>query len=244
MGPVEAFTTAWRKSCAYVRIFQKNIRSKPIVGFDDWANVNNTIAALSPSIVRMQEVNSDGSWDELISKAMQELRELIQRSLTGPAPLRDQIIRHRAFVYSKLCATGKNIDEYYEEVFDEEIYQNEYQYLIGNIPEPAMREQIRAVNNEDLVSYIETLAIYYCNRLLNLADGGKREQLGIDHWSCIRLKELTHILECRGMVDEFYVARSAVVHAFGSFSGVFLWDELDKKSWQDKASKMLMEMYS
>lgn len=221
----------------------------PIASVEDWYEVTNNLAALTPQILMLERANKTGSFDDLLQSAKQDWTYNVRRSSSGHAPMRDSIIRNKVYAFAWMNTTGSTSDPEtvqaaYQEAFHEEIFKVEWQYLRGLLDDEEFEAQSKAGYDEDLSYYLEALAGYYCNRLLNLADGGEREVCDETSWTYKRLKELTPKLEERKMYDEFYVARSAVVHAFKAFAMVDFKKPDESAEWDDQASRMLMEFYT
>ena len=216
---------------------------KPIKSVDDWYCVTQELSILSPRIIMLQKANTDGRLDEALATNKRVWIEMVRRSAKGPKPYRDQVIRNKGFAFSVAAAMGKSISEKEcEEAFLENIFAEEVTFLVSLLSENELREQHLEAYNMDLSQYIEALALYYCNQLLNLADGGNRELYQKDGTVCQRLVELTAKLEERKMFDEFYVARTAVVNAFATFRPFKGQDEYT--AWLTQASDLLTEFYS
>ena len=108
--------------------------------------------------------------------------------------MRDAIIRKKAYAFAWGNTTGatrdpETIQAAYQEAFHEEIFKVEWQYLRGLLDDETLEEQSKAGYDQDLSYYLEALAGYYCNRLLNLADGGERGVCDETSWTYKRLKE-------------------------------------------------------
>lgn len=215
-----------------------------IKSVDEWYLVTNTLSRLSAQIVAFEKANTDGSLDKALAMHKREWVEMVCRSAKGPKPYRDQVIRNKAYAFSIAASMGKSInDKECEKAFLEDIFAEEVAFLVSVLTEDEVKEQHQQAYNMDLSQYIEVLALYYCNKLLNLADGGDRELYQRGGKVYQRLLELTAKLEEQKMFDEFYVARSAVVHTFGTLTNVWLRPSEEYTAWATQASDMLTEFY-
>ena len=217
---------------------------EPIKSIDDWYLVTNGLSALCSQILAMERGNDQGVLDDQLVSHRTMWMDLVRRSVIVEKAYVHHIIRNKAYAFSLMYASGTVDEDLYHEAFMLDIFATENAFHKQYFNEDEGIKQHNEGYDMDLCLYIEALAGYYCNPLLNLADGGDREVCDKDHLFFKKLVELTPKLEKREMFDEFYVARTAVIHAYSSFAHVWLRPTEEKIAWEDKAHQMLMELYA
>jgi hypothetical protein len=217
---------------------------EPIKSIDDWYLVTNGLSAFCSQILAMERGNDQGVLDDQLLSHRTMWMDLVRRSVTAENAYLHHIIRNKAYAFSVVYASGTGDEDLYHEAFFQDIFATENAFLKQHFNEDEGMRQHNEGYDKDLSLYIQALAGYYCNPLLNLADGGDREVCNKDHLFYKKLIELTPKLEEREMFNEFYVARTAVIHAYSSFAHVWLRPTEEKIAWEDEAHQMLMELYA
>lgn len=212
----------------------------------DWRDNINNLSTLTAQIIDLMNYNQEERMKEIISDRIRVWSDMVKISTSFHAPVRDQIIRSKTYAMAWMHASGNSGNQEVEnETLHHPLFDLEVSYLQEHLTEEQCREEHSSVAGDtDLNMYLDALTCYFCNRLLNLADGGSRDLYGEDHWSYQRLMALTPKLEDRKMWDEFYVSRSAVVNAFAVFARVWLREPEEVDAWLEKASQMVMETYN
>ena len=211
----------------------------------EWYQVTQKLARLVPTIILIEDANKDGTLSNALAKKVEEWTNLISIALKTKKPVRDQIVRNKAYAFSRMHVYGDQGLDSYKQHFYNKYFATELEFLHDQLPESEFTEQFEEGYDTDLSNYLEALPAFYWNRLLNLADGGNRECPDVDHWTGQRLLELTPKLEERKKFDEVFIARTATIYTFFVYLGnLFVGEEQKASAWLANADEMLMEFYN
>lgn len=222
----------------------------PVESLDDWYVVTDELTVLNAAIEALREVkeNTENSENfELFQKKFDELMpkwlKVVKRALTAEKPLRDNIVRAQAYAAAAMNLKGGDTSTY-QTYFNSPLLSNEYEVLMENLSEEEASAQKERANNEFLLKYIGAFSHYYCNKLLNIADGGSREEATTKMDVGKDLKALTSILEDQKLFDEMYLVRTTTMNTIYGCMGNLLVDPGAGYKYRVKAQEMLMEFYS
>ena len=207
----------------------------------EW-RVAQTAAATSQAVlVLLYESNTDNTFSQdFMDAAVTRWVEAIKTAATAPYALRDAVIRHKAYAFSLLTSSGRSgSSEAFKKTLGNYCFAKEVEMLANGLTEDERNQQTYHL---DVSYYLEAASGYYCNQLLNLADGGNRELIPQNHWSYERLVELTAKLEDRKMFDEIFVARAGIIYSFLAISGMAFKPEEQQMHWLQSANALLNEL--
>ncbi|QNI53365.1 hypothetical protein SynBIOSE41_00833 [Synechococcus sp. BIOS-E4-1] len=221
----------------------------PTTNVEEWREANLGLAFVTPRLEAWTMMAAkDEKYQGGLDNDQERWTELVKLNMASPAPYRDNVIRNKAFAFSKVNCFGQMSEdteafvEAYQAAFRMEWFVAENDYISSRLTEDERARQHEAGYDMDLSYYIEVLAFYYCNRLCNLADGGDRDVVSVDSPEHARLVELTKKLEERKMFDEMYLVRVGVAGAFSAFTGPS-WKP-DGIKFMEDAVVMLSELYN
>ena len=210
----------------------------------EWRSAQSVTANAQARLLLLLDLNTDNQFSQdTIDKAAAHWVDAIHTAASAPHAFRDAVIRHKAYAFSILTATGRsgNTDAF-KKLLNYPFFRKEAEMLAAELTTDEYAAERELAFDLDVSLYTEAASGYYCNQLLNLADGGNRELIPQDHWSYQRLVELTAKLEDRKMFDEIFVARVGIIYTFFSISGMAFKPEEQQMPWLQSAIALLNEL--
>lgn len=176
---------------------------------------------------------------------------------------RELISRLQAEYLDQVCVSAKYKDAYYlfrlrnltyaimavnmngEQLEDREAFDRYFSHPVFDEADTVLRKTIRGDKIETQIekaNILEQYMVYgcsiYCNRLLNLIDGGRREELDKGE-NYDKFLEIQSLIEAKKMVDEIYVVREAMIWTIASSSLDLVTSAEESDAFEIKAFDLL-----